>query len=55
MPEQMLSLDRFAQRLQIGHPDRIWLGPLRALHRHEKRTLSGWQALIDKLRKQPAK
>jgi hypothetical protein len=55
MPEQTLSFQRFAQKVPAGAADRIWLGPLRALHGTEKHTEKEWWAIIDVLRNTPAK
>lgn len=55
MPDQTLSLHRFAAKLPAGHADRIWLGPLRMLHGAEKHTDIEWRAIIGRLRATPAK
>jgi hypothetical protein len=55
MSEQILSYQRFAQRVPVGHVDRIWLGPLRILHGSEKHTEQEWLAIVEVLRAKPAK
>lgn len=55
MSEQILSYQRFAQRVPVGHADRIWLGPLRILHGSEKHTEQEWLAIVEVLRAKPAK
>lgn len=46
------SLSSFSRKLPTGHPDRIWLGPLRMLHSAEKHTEAEWRKLIEAMRVQ---
>jgi hypothetical protein len=48
-----IALSRFAGRLPLGHPDQIWLGPLRVFHGEEKHTVGEWQKLIEELKDRP--
>lgn len=53
--EQVLSLQRFSQRVPMASAEHIWLGPLRMSHANEKHTENEWRALIKKIAARPAK
>jgi hypothetical protein len=51
--ELPIALSRFAQRLGVGHEDKIWTGPLQRFHGQEKHTVAEWQKLIEALKTLP--
>ncbi len=52
--ELVFPLSRFAQTL-MGTKNEVWLGILKAFHRTEKHTKSGWHAVIDSYRNRPGR
>lgn len=55
MPEIRMSFQRFAATVALGHPDHIWLGPLKLYHGNEQWPASHWRFLIGQLKKRPVK